>query len=59
MRVFIGEDHNFIKFHEILMLAGCYVAGEAYSLKVEKILFLGKSDYQNVIVFQIQLALAY
>nr|ACZ73829.1 spermidine synthase [Olea europaea] len=26
--------------------------GEAHSLKVEKILFQGKSDYQNVIVFQ-------
>lgn len=26
--------------------------GEAHSLKVEKILFQGKSDYQNVMVFQ-------
>ncbi|KAG8383160.1 hypothetical protein BUALT_Bualt05G0155700 [Buddleja alternifolia] len=26
--------------------------GEAHSLKVEKILFQGKSDYQNVVVFQ-------
>ncbi|CAN4123970.1 unnamed protein product [Withania somnifera] len=26
--------------------------GEAHSLKVEKILFQGKSDYQNVLVFQ-------
>lgn len=30
-------------------------AGEAHSLKVEKILFQGKSDYQNVIVFQVNL----
>lgn len=28
-------------------------AGEAHSLKVEKILFQGKSDYQNVMVFQV------
>jgi spermidine synthase len=27
--------------------------GEAHSLKVEKILFQGKSDYQDVIVFQV------
>ncbi|KAF2534596.1 hypothetical protein F2Q70_00030883, partial [Brassica cretica] len=27
-------------------------AGEAHSLKVEKVLFQGKSDYQDVIVFQ-------
>ncbi|KAF5945346.1 hypothetical protein HYC85_015574 [Camellia sinensis] len=27
--------------------------GEAHSLKVEKILFQGKSDYQNVMVFQV------
>ncbi|URD97734.1 Spermine/spermidine synthase [Musa troglodytarum] len=27
--------------------------GEAHSLKVEKILFQGKSDYQNVLVFQV------
>ncbi|VAI74535.1 unnamed protein product [Triticum turgidum subsp. durum] len=26
--------------------------GEAHSLKVEKVLFQGKSDYQNVLVFQ-------
>ncbi|CAN1759545.1 Spermidine synthase 1 [Linum perenne] len=26
--------------------------GEAHSLKVEKILFQGKSDYQNVMMFQ-------
>ncbi|KAL5720333.1 spermidine synthase [Ranunculus cassubicifolius] len=26
--------------------------GEAHSLKVEKILFQGKSDYQNIVVFQ-------
>ncbi|CAN1163255.1 Spermidine synthase 1 [Linum perenne] len=26
--------------------------GEAHSLKVEKILLQGKSDYQNVMVFQ-------
>ncbi|MFS7994963.1 putative spermidine synthase [Helianthus anomalus] len=26
--------------------------GEAHSLKVEKVLFQGKSDYQNVMVFQ-------
>lgn len=32
-------------------------AGEAHSFKVEKILFQGKSDYQNVIVFQVQLLL--
>lgn len=30
-----------------------YYAGEAHSLKVEKILFQGKSDYQNVMVFQV------
>ncbi|KAK1554026.1 hypothetical protein Q3G72_006767 [Acer saccharum] len=30
--------------------------GEAHSLKVEKILFQGKSDYQNVMVFQIHTA---
>jgi len=28
-------------------------AGEAHSLKVEKVLFQGKSDYQNVMVFQV------
>ncbi|PPR97042.1 hypothetical protein GOBAR_AA23630 [Gossypium barbadense] len=28
-------------------------AGEAHSLKVEKVLFQGKSDYQNVMVFQL------
>lgn len=28
-------------------------AGEAHSLKVEKILFQGKSDFQNVMVFQV------
>lgn len=28
-------------------------AGEAHSLKVEKILFQGKSDYQDVMVFQV------
>lgn len=28
-------------------------AGEAHSLKVEKILFQEKSDYQNVMVFQV------
>ena len=28
-------------------------AGEAHSLKVEKVLFQGKSDYQDVIVFQV------
>ncbi|ONM52957.1 Spermidine synthase 2 [Zea mays] len=27
--------------------------GEAHSLKVEKVLFQGKSDYQNVMVFQV------
>lgn len=32
----------------------CNFAGEAHSLKVEKILFQGKSDYQNVMVFQVQ-----
>lgn len=32
-------------------------AGEAHSLKVEKILFQGKSDYQNVMVFQVTNAL--
>ncbi|RYR71950.1 hypothetical protein HN51_048726 [Arachis hypogaea] len=31
---------------------GCVFAGEAHSLKVEKILFQEKSDYQNVMVFQ-------
>lgn len=30
------------------------VVGEAHSLKVEKILFQGKSDYQDVIVFQVR-----
>lgn len=30
----------------------CLCAGEAHSLKVEKILFQGKSDYQDVMVFQ-------
>lgn len=29
--------------------------GEAHSLKVEKVLFQGKSDYQNVMVFQVTL----
>ena len=32
---------------------GCNFAGEAHSLKVEKILFQGKSEYQNVMVFQV------
>lgn len=32
---------------------GCYFAGEAHSLKVEKVLFEGKSDYQSVMVFQV------
>lgn len=30
-----------------------YDVGEAHSLKVEKILFQGMSDYQNVMVFQV------
>ncbi|KAL6565711.1 hypothetical protein OROHE_004766 [Orobanche hederae] len=29
-----------------------FLFGEAHSLKVEKILFKGKSDFQNVLVFQ-------
>ena len=29
------------------------MVGEAHSLKVEKVLFQGKSDYQNVMVFQV------
>jgi len=33
---------------------GCNFAGEAHSLKVEKILFQGKSEYQNVMVFQVR-----
>lgn len=28
-------------------------AGEAHSLKVDKILFRGKSDFQDVMVFQV------
>ena len=28
------------------------IVGEAHSLKVEKVLFQGKSEYQNVLVFQ-------
>lgn len=35
------------------MILTTFHAGEAHSLKVEKILFQGKSDYQNVIVFQV------
>jgi spermidine synthase len=31
------------------------MAGEAHSLKVEKVLFQGKSDYQNVMVFQVKI----
>jgi spermidine synthase len=29
--------------------------GEAHSLKVEKFLFEGKSDYQDVVVFEVTL----
>lgn len=29
------------------------VSGEAHSLKVEKFLFEGKSDYQDVVVFEV------
>ena len=36
----------------ILMNGAALYAGEAHSLKVEKILFQGKSDYQDVMVFQ-------
>ena len=37
---------------KFFILFGWY-AGEAHSLKVEKILFQGKSDYQDVMVFQV------
>jgi len=37
------------------MESGFNFAGEAHSLKVEKILFEGKSDYQNVMVFQVNM----
>lgn len=33
--------------------------GEAHSLKVEKFLFEGKSDYQDVVVFEVSYTLAY
>lgn len=39
------------KTHELN--SGCNFAGEAHSLKIEKILFQGKSDYQKVMVFQV------
>lgn len=34
------------------MFAGRIHAGEAHSLKVEKLLFQGKSDYQNAFIFR-------
>jgi len=37
-------------FSRILFVS---MVGEAHSLKVEKVLFQGKSDYQNVMVFQV------
>ena len=30
-----------------------YIAGQAHFLKVEKICFQGKSEYQNMLVFQV------
>ena len=39
------------KTHELN--SSCNFAGEAHSLKIEKILFQGKSDYQKVMVFQV------
>jgi spermidine synthase len=39
-----------------LILCG---VGEAHSLKVEKFLFEGKSDYQDVVVFEVSYTLAY
>jgi len=34
-------------------------AGEAHSLKVEKFLFEGKSEYQDVVVFEVSLQFTY
>jgi spermidine synthase len=35
------------------MDSAVWMLGEAHSLKVEKVLFQGKSNYQNVMVFQV------
>ena len=47
LRIYISckEAYNFC----ILLL----LSGEAHSLKVEKILFQGKSDYQEILVFEV------
>lgn len=31
----------------------CLIVGEAHSLKVEKVLFKDKSDFQEVLVFEV------
>lgn len=36
------------------MKSDCNFVGEAHSLKIEKILFQGKSEYQKVMVFQVR-----
>ena len=36
------------------MLFCVLIAGEAHSLKVEKVLFKDKSDYQEVLVFEVR-----
>lgn len=46
------EPHVF-EFYVFLWDSLLKLVGEAHSLKVEKILFQGKSDYQNVMVFQV------
>ncbi|KAL8534111.1 hypothetical protein ACS0TY_010213 [Phlomoides rotata] len=45
MFIMVSDNKWSTKFMQVKL-------GEAHSLKVEKILFQGKSDYQNVIVFE-------
>lgn len=37
---------------------GVVAAGEAHSLKIEEVLFEGKSDFQDVVVFKVRTGLA-
>nr|GEU93339.1 spermidine synthase 1 [Tanacetum cinerariifolium] len=47
------ERGNTKSYARDLIFFICPYAGEAHSLKVEKVLFEGKSNYQNVMVFQV------
>ncbi|GJZ02789.1 spermidine synthase 1 [Tanacetum coccineum] len=48
----MGRNNNQSVLNSIFE-EGSHTSGEAHSLKVEKVLLEGKSDYQNVMVFQV------